>query len=99
MAYSDDTQYPRGSASVADLASAWTPFAATVSVKVASIVLRNTSAAAVDFEVQNGDGTVVYDRVTLGADTTIVLPGFHSPTGLRVVGAASCAASVKYFNV
>jgi glutathionyl-hydroquinone reductase len=97
MAYSHKTQFPRSFLQVVDVTTTAQPIfaASTGNYALSFLVVANTTGAARTIMFRAVDNTPEVVRVTLLANTSIVLPGWRvDAEGLEVVDAASVAAGV-----
>lgn len=98
MAYSDQTEFPRG-IQYGDLTSA-VVIADDVPIRVSSIVLANASGTGRTVTFQDTAGTpntLFVAKVPING--TVVLPGFYTAAGLQVAaGDSTTHVTVLYYD-
>lgn len=97
MAYSDQTEFPRGLV-YNTLGSTWTPFATGTTVKVSHIVVTHGDTGTVVPIIDTPSGVVILNP-RVNSFETIVTGGFQSEDGLRFGnGNAGTHVAVFYFD-
>lgn len=92
MAYSDQTEYPRG-LTRSDLTSDWTPFAAGTTVRVSSIMFTNSSGSEL-FTMRDADDNFIGSFQVLTGRTFSIGP-FFSDNGLKF----DSISSARFVNI
>lgn len=96
MAYSDQTEFPRGIA-YSTLGSAYTPFALGVGVRVKGITVSDNAGSVTTYTISNADGSTVIGALHGAARATMSFPSFFAPDGLRIV--ADTAHALKRVTI
>lgn len=97
MAYSHKTQFPRSFLQVVDVVTTAQPIfsASSGNFALSHLVVANTTAAARTVIFRAVDNSPEVVRISLLANTTIVLPGWRVDSeGLEVLDSASAVAGV-----
>ena len=94
MAYSDNTEFPRG---IYRNTGAAARTVTTNQIKVSSIAVTNNGAAADILTFTDGAGAIVY-TIAAPLKTTVVCPGFQSLGLKTLISVATMEFTVFYFN-